>query len=309
MKRWVSLALTIVLFVATTTMAKAGPPLAPTKIEGPDLFRYDVTLTAIGNKVAKEAAVRFASKYGVHVTSEDLKVYDLSSEPGKHDLLIVPQGLEVVSVERSLQPDGHFNMRVITSTSAKHQNGSSAGDVSIASSSYNLVAGQCFARYYESGTYLTYGWIDHCYKLYKYSSSVWSGNSYKDLYALFHYGTARSTQYAALTRASLWSTKHPDSSTMEWSDWDPRSDTTRSCDPVTLGFSYGAASVSMNFTQCETWDITKYIAPGEFRNDWTGYAVQADREVAYAVQVYVPQGGWPRWYLTVDLDFRYFFYG
>ncbi len=145
--------------------------------------------------------------------------------------------------------------------------------------------------------------MDSCYKLYKYSQSISDGSSYKDLYAMFHYGTAKSSPDWILTRASLWSAQHPNSSSMQWSDWSPRSDSKRNCGTVTIGFTYGVASVNMNFTQCDTWDITKYSTPGEFRNDWKGASINSEREVAYGVQVTVPKDGWPQWYLYQDLEF------
>lgn len=120
---------------------------------------------------------------------------------------------------------------------------------------------------------------------------------------MFHYGTAKSSPDWILTRASLWSAQHPNSSSMQWSDWSPRSDSKRNCGTVTIGFTYGVASVNMNFTQCDTWDITKYSTPGEFRNDWKGASINSEREVAYGVQVTVPKDGWPQWYLYQDLEF------
>lgn len=86
---------------------------------------------------------------------------------------------------------------------------------------------------------------------------------------------------------------------MEWFDWSPRSDSTTpsSGQSTTVGVTVCGVSLSQTYTQCDTWDITKYSEDGRFENKWRGSAYKSEREVAYIISVKVPEGGWPIWTL------------
>lgn len=310
-KRIVSI-LTLVVMVIVMVTSTGSTTTASTRhyrIDSDQLAQYDVTDTNVGQRVATEAADRFEERYDININPKNLRVYDVARDQNLRDLLVAPKSMEIDFVKQRIGPDEkrHLSVRsaTVSQRQAKAQSGNSGGaNASIQAESYPLVAGECFARYYEKEGSATVAWSDHCYKLHKYSGQVWNGEAYRDLFALFHYTTAKSVDNNWwLTKGSIWNSEHGNSDPMEWSDWDPRSDQKFDCfEPVTLGFSYGGASVSYSWDVCDTWNITKYSEPGVFRNDWEGSALNSEREVAYGVEVYVPVDGWPQWYLYTDLE-------
>jgi len=86
-----------------------------------------------------------------------------------------------------------------------------------------LEVGQsCFGRI-ENST----GWLDHCYKMYRWSTMV-SGNY---IYVLNHYATFASKGVFHMTRGTI---KAVPTAAFTWADWDPAADTTRGCSSITL---------------------------------------------------------------------------
>lgn len=106
-----------------------------------------------------------------------------------------------------------------------------------------------------------------------------------------------------MTSAKVWNAKSSDSSTMEWADWQPRSDSTGDCRSLDLSFTVGAATLGHAMTACEKWTITKYSEAGKFANELSYVLGRSgtSREVGYGVEVYVPVGGWPRWTLYAQV--------
>lgn len=88
--------------------------------------------------------------------------------------------------------------------------------------------------------------------------------------------------------------------THTWFDWKPRVDTTANCTPVTpsLTITVGGFGITLAATQCDTWDITKYVAAGQVRNKWTeGFCAirRGETELAFEIASRVTQGQVPAW--------------
>lgn len=280
-----------VVLVATlvSTYVSAASPL--------EISKYDITKTSVGDQIAREAAQRWTG-YGWtcdRCDGKELKVYELA--PG--DYLVAPASAKI-ELESVKQPDGSVKLepRIITVSPNGSLLGLETNGVSpMASQYWNLVAAECFARL-EGFT----GWIDHCYQLHK---LMGESDSQKDYFELTHYATAKSKTIFTLKWAKLECVKHSSSSTMEWVDWNPRSDQTRgSCGSITLSVGALGIGISGTFTICKSgWDITKYAEAGKFANKWYGWVwPPSEREVAYMVCVKVPQGGWPVWGLTATFS-------
>ena len=92
-----------------------------------------------------------------------------------------------------------------------------------------------------------------------------------------------------------------------WEDWDPRSDrNVGNCSSVNVGVDFLAA-LSFTATQCELWDITKYAEAGRFQNKWScgcifPFGADGEREVAYMIEVSVPQGQGAVWTLSAGFS-------
>lgn len=153
---------------------------------------------------------------------------------------------------------------------------------------WNLVGDLCL-----SASYSTFGRFDTCWHIYK---LVNESDGTKDYYAYRHFGTAMPTASGSvLTDAWLESWKHTNGPSMAWVDWNPGADVTSGCQSVTVSVSALGIGLSTSaYTRCETWDITKGVAGGSFKNDWNG-TVQADRQVIYQTAVSVAQGANPIW--------------
>jgi len=279
----------VLLLTIVATCVNAASPLR--------ISKYDITKTSIGGQIAREAAERWQNN-GWHLkcfNCEDLKVYEINPA----DYLVAPASAKI-ELESVKQGDGSVKLepRIVTASPSDSLLGNDplmgTEVVSpMATQYWSLMAAQCFARI-EGTT----GWIDHCYQLHK---LVGETDSQKDYYTLTHYATAKSKAIFELTSAVLTCQKYTSSSTMEWVDWNPRSDqTVGQCTPITIGISY-VAVLTYTATICQSgWDITKYSEAGKFANRWYGHAWRSEREVAYMVCVKVPQGGWPIWQLTAN---------
>lgn len=256
------------------------------------------TKTDFAKSIAEEAAKRFAERYGIRISVKDLKIYDLSGDGS--DLFIMPAAAEVEYIQRTTgNGSSRLEVKMATAPHRTAKQSGHSGDIVVQGEDWVWVAGECFARYET-----TKGWADQCYKLHKYPSSVSTGNGSRDAYALHHWATVSSKSGYVLFSAKVWNAKHSDSWPMEWADWQPRSDREGDCTPIELSFTIGIATVSHTLNACEKWDITKYTEPGIFSNQWSTFwgLEQTDREVGYGVEVFVPVGGWPRWWLYVSFD-------
>lgn len=160
-----------------------------------------------------------------------------------------------------------------------HATASENNDKASRPSGWLEVGQNCFGRI-ENNT----GWLDHCYKMYRWSAIV-SGNY---IYTLNHYATFASKGIYHMTRGTI---KAVPTATFTWADWDPAADSTRSCSPLTLSVTYAGVGLNVAANQCETWDITKYTQAGRFDNNWRGGVRASERNVEYLLEVRRPSTG------------------
>lgn len=306
----IALASALVLVFSLGTGVSAGDSAERvTKTPAAELARGEVD-RASSERIVEEVASRYESQHDLQVGKDSLQVFAVPDGDG---YVVAPslEGVLAVVDTEVATPDGvqrtaTFELETAARTTeaglapVDSTSGPVGQDDVAAAASWEWKAGSCFTRLWEHGA-----WIDHCYKLYKYSSSISTGNGMRDAYAMFHYATAgpRDTSWW-LTKARVWNDPHPDSSTMEWADWQPRSSDKKNCVSYPITLSVGSVSVSHSAQWCETWTPTKYVAAGKFHNEWSGAVTgSATREIAYGVEVYVPVGGWPQWHLYKDVDY------
>lgn len=285
----VSLFSLCVFLAALSPVRAAGPENgaeALTLNAYPDL---DVTNTAQGRDLAVKAVERWASLEYV-TTSDQVRVFQLA--PNEH--LVVPvEALQDVRLTVEKKDDGTTVFRPKVSSSKRRPTPSEArGTVEIQTGGWTQVAGLCFARTEGNG-----GYMDTCYKLNKYSDPIWNGTAYRDAYAMHLYASTSGYYPYKITQSQIQADKAASSSTMEWADWNPKSDTTGNCRTYTIGFSINGFVANHSGTVCESWSVNKSSTPGSMASAWRhgSGGTAATREVALGEEVYVPVGGWPVW--------------
>jgi hypothetical protein len=230
----------------------------------------NLSATADGQRMTSEASARYTGK-GIATKASDLAVYRLADG----SFLVVPTGTQRAG-------DG------VTTAS---QSSASSGFAALASG-WQLQDSACFSRYTQSR-----GWMDTCYHHHKLFGD---GSSTYDYHELHLFATASSLYPGALKWAWIESNRASGSPTQSWYDWDPGADTNTNCHNLSVGVQVGAFGISYGHDQCETWDITKYSTPGQFRNTWRGNVAESEREVAFDIASRVSQGSWAQWTLNWD---------
>lgn len=156
---------------------------------------------------------------------------------------------------------------------------------------YKVYTPTCYSRYTS-----TMGWMDHCMK---WGKMMNDGDSSRDHWTYYRYGTCKSKNGTKITRCHIRSERDKSiksSPGMVWEDWAPRTDSEGGCRTKSVGISVAGVSATGYYEACEKQDITKYSEAGKFENAWAYPAGRADaeREVAYQVAFNVPNGTYPK---------------
>jgi hypothetical protein len=276
--------------VAGATTDRADLPVG-------DLVLEDVTAQRAAD--VADAADRYQA-LGVAVTADDLRVIELSTGDGALvERIIVTAGAQVVDVE-----GGQATVQITAPSAGEVEIDAAAIIRALRSGgpAWKMAQNGCFSRWHYDGVFM-----DSCYKAYVLLNEPDNDRNY---YAIDYYGTAgpdpagdppRTLRDAGLAVEST-------DNRAAWHDWDPRTDTSGSCNSITLGVSAFGVGISSNVTRCETWDLTKPADVNDpmwvmYENhDWPG--TTGNRAVELWQAVTVPQGNTPHsgWYLTMGLD-------
>lgn len=276
-------AVSVAVALAVVMSLSAGPSLAESRASG----FSDVTHTPAGRQAAEAATERWAEKYGVYRSIEEVQVLR-GTEGARHTTLVLPSDTGVVETSFERRGEGY-----LSSASYDVSAGNSIPGVAGAGSGWNMIGSNCFARE-ENST----GWIDSCYKIHQYNTDSTDGSGTRDIFQLHHFATAKSKGIYTLWEARLESDQSTSGPTFtDWHDWDPGADSTLNCTSQNVSVSYGGFGISETHEHCEEWDITKHSDVGHFVNRWDGYVWQSEREVAYMTVIKVNQGASPVWTL------------
>jgi hypothetical protein len=267
------------------------PALAAAKLPaGP----AEITNTATGVRLAKEAAERQSSRRPVH--ADDLRVWRLG--PGdyligdewpqhfKSDQVTDASGMTTVSMSY----DVGSRLSVATSRFA-----TDGGSVHAA---WSFISGACFTRLQNA-----FGWLDSCYQLHKLTNE---GDA-RDFYKLEQYGSEGAKILGKIYAGSLGAVKAAYSSPMSWIDWSPRSTLTGSCQTVPLSVSALGVTFSASGLMCERWNMFKYADAGHYKQEWScgcaptfGQPYPNVREIDYLQVISVLNGKSAIWTLSAS---------
>lgn len=258
----------------------------PTVLSRNQASIYDITASDTASKYIDEALQRW-QKYGIEISAADIKVYNFGT-PDNKDLLIIPSAMDFTV---SLSMDKAADVIPSTAPQPTHDTREAQAETTpnAIQASWQQVAQNCLARFAEQGSEM-----DSCYTLSKLSGDT---DATKDFFTLNRWATGIDKLGTTLDGVSIDVTRKSTSSPMTWVDWTPRGDISLPvCNTSQFGITVAGIGYSKYFTVCETWDITKFVEAGKFKNTWLGH-VDADREVQFMVSVSVPQNGWPIWEL------------
>jgi len=232
---------------------------------------------------AEEAARRFSAQLDAVVSAAALRVFVVDGAPG--GLLVTPSYFGVTGVTLTPLANGHSVQLGVTTPK---QATTDTNGVSTAARRWEIYSKHCWS--YEDNDIAA----DQCYQVSRFSGLVLNWDAYRRPWALHHFATIKPRENTLLSEASVRSEPEETTATY-WADWNPRSDQAGNCGPVTVGLSGAAVPVALSFPRCEKWDITIAPTPGQFENRWDpqGVHVTGERQVAYAVEVFAPDGSVP----------------
>lgn len=259
----------------------------------------DISSTARGRQVAREASRHLKDEQDISEPSSTLRVIEMDSPVGVDDFLVLPIGVEIVDFQSDTNDGVHVESGRISiyqlspespsgTTELAHGHPATLDNTSGATTSsytgWEEQARRCLTRWRKRSGSVDTGWMDICWVMNLYKND---GSNTHNWWAFYNFATFRSLPGWATTEATL---KHSPQrySQFSWADWSPRSDTTRACQPVSVAINILSA-LSYTATQCDLWDINKSTLAGTFRNTWKGYAHQSEREVAFHTSVRTPQ--------------------
>jgi len=251
----------------------------------------EVTDTARGRAFAAEAAER-AVAAGTSIAADDFAIWEVGGR-----LVAGPPGA-VPDIQPVRGPNGADGERVSVAEPIVDGTRPAVEQqaVAVEAAGWHLVGSSCWIEERRDGD----AWIDVCYHKHRATSD---GSSRYDYYALKLFATAGLDGCCWYELGDQWiEAARNGGDPQRWHDWSPRSDASvGSCTSVNLSVRVNGYGLSAPFTQCETWDITKYAAAGRFRNRWKeGFCMQVrgEREVAFNIASRVAQGSVPYWKFT-----------
>ncbi|MFL5642746.1 MAG: hypothetical protein ACJ77V_07055 [Chloroflexota bacterium] len=234
----------------------------------------DITATTNGRESARAAADRFSGR-GFRTDASSLRV------------VVAADGSEIVGPSTYSAAD-LANLAGGGSISVKALAGSGTTELAAAAPYWNLRGSNCFARYYKYGgnPQQRLGWMDTCYHIHKLTGETDGAWDYWDIHG---FATVDATNSASYTDSAWIHVDRDGGPTFYWYDWSPRSDTSGNCRSVTLSVSAYGAGLSFGHDACEVWNLTKYAAAGELKEEWDGFTKGA-REVALMSSIKVANG-------------------
>lgn len=274
-----------------------APPYA--SAARPSAGPRDVTATDAGRAFAADAAARVSRRYGIEMPADSFTVWQVGDR-----LVAGPRGAGLTVHERRRR-DGTVARTYHASEAPARvaQVDALAAPAAAASEStgWQLVGSSCWIDDHEQGS-----WMDVCYHKYRATSD---GSGRYDYYALNMFSTFAAPQFG-LEVGDPWIEARPGKGAAHtWHDWDPREDTTLPCtSTVSLEVAVQGVPLTVDASQCATWDITKYAAAGTFRNAWReGLCMmrQGETSLEFEIASRVAQNAVPtwtfRWYEEADL--------
>lgn len=297
-RRIVSLAIAAMLAAPSAT--SAAPPARGEP--------SDITATARGRMLAREAAARFIG-YGFRADAADLAVH----EDARGNVLVAPAWLADTAATRvgtggrlsaTIDVGGSMAARP---RSAVHRYGAGrAAAIALAAPPppyWTTRERACFASIpVDSARF------DSCYTI---DQLIHDGSTSLNYYTLRHRGTAFESG-SGLRSAWLSAERIAGTTAQSWIEWSPDQNYDENCHSVSVSVGFAGVGIGGSFEQCERWNITKSCngCNVAFQNTWDcdcWFGLSAppksslSRAVAYAVLVSVPSGSSPRWRLGIGL--------
>lgn len=235
----------------------------------------DITSTSSGRDSAAAAAQRFSGR-GFKTDANSLRV--VRTADGSE--IVGPSTYTAAALARLAAGE---------SISVQASGESASGTFAAAAAPYwNLRGSNCFARLYRYGgtPQQRLGWMDTCYHIHKLTGETDGSWDYWDIHG---FATFDATNSASYTDSAWIHVDRDGGPTFNWFDWSPRSDTSGNCRNVTLSVSAFGAGLSFGHDACEVWNLTKYTAAGELKEEWDGFT-QGAREIALMSSIKVANG-------------------
>jgi hypothetical protein len=264
--------------VLSSSAASAGSPdHRPALPEGVT----DITDTATGRKLIREATARYAER--------GQKAGELRAVRDATGIVIAPLDTTFDTYTATLE-DGSRVTALAPLTAEdpawdRHE-AAAAEAAALAAPTWTFVTNRCFSQISD-----TWAVLDHCYYKYKLAND---GSSSYDWYALQRYGTARRNSPWVLDRARLRAYRSGGSS-QSWADWNPRVDWYGgSCSTTTIGISTPVGGISKSFERCPDQVTFSKSANGtqpDYTQTWFGLGTRGNRELNFEIAVRVAQGG------------------
>ncbi len=275
--------------VLSSSAASAGAPdRRPALPKG----ATDITQTAKGQKLVREAKARYAERG--HKAGELRAVKDATG------LVIAPVDTTFDTYTATLEDGSQVEaLAPLTADDPAwvHEASAVAETSALAAPAWKFVSNNCF-------TFVDSPWavLDHCYYKYKLAND---GSSSYDWYALHRYGTASRNSPWVLDLARIRAYRSGGSS-QKWADWTPRSNWSGGgCSTASIGISTPVGGISQSFERCpEEVTFTKSTSGSQpdYTQTWFGMGSRGNREVNFEIAVRVAQGGSANFAMPADVN-------
>ena len=275
--------------VLSSSAASAG---APDRRPALPMGATDITQTAKGQKLVREAKARYAERG--HKAGELRAVKDATG------LVIAPVDTTFDTYTATLEDGSQVEaLAPLTADDPAwvHEESAVAETSALAAPAWKFVSNNCF-------TFLDSPWavLDHCYYKYKLAND---GSSSYDWYALHRYGTASRNSPWVLDLARIRAYRSGGSS-QKWADWTPRSNWSGGgCSTTSIGISTPIGGISRSFERCpEEVTFTKSTSgtQPDYTQTWFGLGTRGNREVNFEIAVRVAQGGSANFAMPADVN-------
>jgi hypothetical protein len=252
----------------------------------------DITDTAMGQRLVREAKDRYAEKG--HRSGALRAVRDATGiiiAPVDTTFDTYPVTLEDGRAATALAPVTADDPQLAEAVSA-------AGELDLAAApTWSFVGNHCFTQISD-----TWATLDHCYYKYKLKND---GSSSYDWYALHRFGTASNNSPWVLDSAKIRAYRYSGSS-QTWADWTPRTNWSGgSCSTVSIGITTPVGGLSKSFERCpESVTFTKSAngSQPDYAQTWSGRRTRGNRELNFEIAVRVKQNGTATWTLPASVN-------
>jgi hypothetical protein len=277
--------------VVVTALVLLSPALAVAR--PPRNSPVDVTATAIGRRLADQAAARH-SAHGVATRRSDLRVWRVA--PGDY---VVGRSLpDNLRTGTTVHADGRTEswMTYDTEVPTPPTTTAPTAAAGLQTIAWTWRAQACFSRIQN-----TFGWLDSCYAIHKLTGE----SDPRDFFKLEQYGTVAAKIPGKIYDGWLAAVRTTGSASQAWIDWSPRGSLSGSCVSVPLEVSVLGVGFRASGIMCERWNIFKGAAAGHFKEQWScgcivpfGQPYPNTREIDYLQAVSVANGKVAQWTLS-----------